>query len=423
MKLVKSIVKKCLIVIVLLAPLLVIGQEKEKFKPTFNWNVTAQIWMRHSELNEGSLVNNEATNNYFDVSLRRLRIPVTSQLTPKLFFYSILGGNNYNFKSKNFPINVLDLYVEYAFNKSFEVGAGKSGWQGLSRLNLSSTKTPMGFDTPLFSLTTVGKTDDIGRVLGFWVKGQTGKFDYRLSFGTPIAVTQAPTKGKVDFANNQPRIKTSSYVKYQFFENESNKSAYSTGTYLQAKKVFNIGAGFQYQENAMSDGDALLEETNLYDMKHWAVDSFLNLPLSNDGAITAYLGYYNYDFGKDYIRNIGANNPTSGGGSNFNGAGIAFPMIGTGTTWYTQLGYAFKKAKVFNSLMVIQPNVAIQSSNWDALNEQMTVYDFTVNFLVDGNQGRKISLGYQHRPEFDTENLKSKTYKGMFVIQYQISLK
>ena len=83
MKLVKSVVKKCLIVIVLLSSVLVIGQEKEKFKPTFNWNVTAQIWMRHSELNEGSLVNNEASSNYFDVSLRRLRIPVTSQLTKK----------------------------------------------------------------------------------------------------------------------------------------------------------------------------------------------------------------------------------------------------------------------------------------------------------------------------------------------------
>ncbi|ARV16478.1 porin [Polaribacter sp. SA4-12] len=422
MKLIKSIVKKCLVVIVLLSSLLVIGQEKEKFKPTINWNVTAQIWMRHSELNEGSLVNNEATSSYSDVSIRRLRIPVTSQLTPKLFFYSILGGNNYNFNSKNFQLNVLDLYVEYAFNKSFEVGVGKSGWQGLSRWNLCSTKTPMGFESPLFSLTTVGKTDDIGRVLGVWVKGQTGKLDYRLSLGTPIAVTQIPT-GNVDFANNRPRVKTSSYVKYQFFENESNKSAYSTGTYLQAKKVFNIGAGFQYQEKAMSDGDALLAGTNLYDMKHWAVDSFLNLPLNNDGAITAYLGYYDYNYGKDYIRNIGANNPATGGGSSFNGAGVAFPMIGTGTTWYTQFGYAFKKSNFLNCPMIIQPNIAIQTSNWDALNEQMTVYNFTVNFLMNGNHGRKISLGYQHRPVFDAATITQKEYKGMFVVQYQISLK
>ena len=80
--------------------------------------------------------------------------------------------------------------------------------------------------------------------------------------------------GEVNFANNKPRVKTSSYVKYQFFEHESNKSAYQIGTYMQSKKVFNIGAGFQYQEKAMSDNDAQLQGTNFYDMKHFAVDSF-----------------------------------------------------------------------------------------------------------------------------------------------------
>ena len=269
----------------------------------------------------------------------------------------------------------------------------------------------MGLDSPLFALNTVNKTDEIGRVLGVWAKGKVGKIDYRLSFGNPIAVTSVPSAG-VDFANNKPRVKTSSYVKYQFFEHESNKSAYQTGTYVQDKKVFNIGAGFQFQEKAMSDGDALLATTNLYDMKHWAVDSFLNLPLQNGGAITAYLGFYDYDFGKDYIRNVGANNPTSGGGSDFNGAGVAFPMIGTGTTWYTQFGYAFKKSKFLGYPMVIQPNIAVQSSNWDVLKEQMTVYDFTINFLMDGKHGRKLSLGYQHRPIFDATTLQQKNYKG-----------
>ena len=280
----------------------------------------------------------------------------------------------------------------------------------------------MGLDSPLFSLNTVNKTDDLGRMFGVWLKGQSGKFDYRLTFNRPFAVTNVPN-GKVDFANNRPRILTSSYVKYQFFEHESNKSAYATGTYMQSKKVFNIGAGFQYQEKAMSDGDALLSATNLYDMKHWAVDSFLNLPLNNNAAITAYLGYYNYDFGKDYVRNVGANNPTNGGGLDFNGAGVAFPMIGTGTTWYTQFGYAFKETKILGQPVVIQPNIAVQSSNFDALENTMNVYDFTVNFYVNGSHGNKLSLGYQHRPIFDSTTLKQKNYKGMAVLQYQISLK
>ena len=154
-----------------------------------------------------------------------------------------------------------------------------------------------------------------------------------------------------------------------------------------------------------------------------AVDSFLNLPLNNNAAITAYLGYYNYDFGKDYVRNVGANNPTNGGGLDYNGAGVAFPMIGTGTTWYTQFGYAFKETKILDQPVVIQPNIAVQSSNFDALENTMNVYDFTVNFYVNGSHGNKLSLGYQHRPIFDSTTLKQKNYKGMAVLQYQISLK
>jgi hypothetical protein len=413
---------KWLLFVLVFSSFMANGQEAKKYNPIIKWNLTSQIWLRYSDLNEGSMINNEVTNSFMDISIRRLRIPISSQVTPRIFIYSIFGGNNYNFKNKTFNLEVLDLYVEYTFAKAFEVGIGKSGWQGLNRWNIRSAKTLMGLDSPLFTLNSVEKNDDLGRLFGAWIKGQFGRLDYRIAFNRPFIITTAPN-GEVNFANNKPRVKTSSYVKYQFFEHESNKSAYQTGTYAQAKKVFNIGAGFQFQENATSDGDAVLASTTFYDMQHWAVDSFLNLPLANDDAITAYLGYYDYDFGKDYIRNVGANNPTTSGGVDFNGAGVAFPMIGTGTTWYMQFGYAFKATKLLSQSFVIQPNFAIQSSNWDALNDRMTVYDFTVNFLLNGKHNTKFSLGYQHRPIFDANTIQQKAYKGMAVLQYQISLK
>ncbi|WP_298534310.1 porin [uncultured Algibacter sp.] len=414
---------KLLFFLNLIIPCILLSQNKEEFKPTFKWNVTGQIWLRYSDLNEGSLINNEPVSNFTDVSLRRLRIPMSSQVTPKIFAYAILGGNNYNFKDKTFAIEVLDLYVEYSFAKFLEVGLGKSGWQGLNRWNIRSSKTMMGLDSPLFTLNSVEKNDDLGRLFGFWFKGQAGQFDYRLAFNRPFMVKNAPN-GEVNFANNKPRIKTSTYVKYQFFEHESNKSAYQTGTYLQTKKVFNIGVGYQFQPKAMSDGDASLPETTFYDMEHWAIDSFLNLPLANDDAITAYLGYYDYGFGENYIRNVGANNPTTGGsGTDFNGPGVAFPMIGTGTSWYMQFGYAFKQTQLINHAVVIQPNIAIQHSDWDALNDKMTVFDFTTNFLINGSHNNKISLGYQYRPIFDATTIGQKDYKGMAVLQYQISFK
>jgi len=408
--------------VVLCSSIISNAQEETKFKPEIKWNIRAQLWMRYSDLNDGSLIQNEPTSEFYDISIRRLRIPIYSQVTPKLFLYTILGGNNFNFKTKDISLEVLDLYAEYSFAKFFEVGLGKSGWQGLSRWNIRSNKTLMGLDSPLFPLNSVEKNDDIGRLFGAWIKGQAGKFDYRIAFNRPFFVSAIPN-GEVNFANNKPRVKTSTYVKYQFFEHESNKSAYQVGTYVQTKKVFNIGIGYQFQSKAMSDGDAMAATTNFYDMEHWAVDSFLNLPLSNDDAITAYLGYYDYDFGNKYIRNVGANNPTSGGGSDFNGAGVAFPMIGTGTTWYMQFGYAFKETKLLGDSYVIQPNMAIQTSNWDALNSQMTVYDFTVNFLMNGSHSNKVSIGYQHRPIFDAQTITKKEYKGMAVLQYQVSIK
>lgn len=414
--------KHWFLILILYSSIYSFTQEKQEHNPVIKWNIRAQLWMRYSDLNEGSFIQGEPTSEFYDISIRRLRIPISSQLTSKVFFYAMLGGNNFNFKKKDISLEVLDLYGEYAFNKAFTVGFGKSGWQGLSRWNIRSNKTLMGLDSPLFTLNSVEKNDDIGRLFGAWIKGQVGKFDYRLAFNRPFFVSTIPD-GAVNFANNKPRVKTSTYVKYQFFEHESNKSAYQVGTYVQHKKVFNVGAGYQFQEKAMSDGDAMLATTNFYDMQHWAVDSFLNLPLSNGDAITAYLGYYDYDFGKDYIRNVGANNPTSSGGTDFNGSGVAFPMIGTGTTWYLQFGYAFEETKLLGESYVIQPNIAIQTSNWDALNEQMTVYDFTINFLQDGKHNNKLSLGYQHRPIFDINALEVKNYKGMAVLQYQISLK
>ena len=411
-----------ILVLVVFFTCLTYGQEKETFKPEIKWNIRAQFWMRYSDLNTGSLIQGEPTSQFYDISIRRLRIPISSQVTPKIFLYAILGGNNFNFKNKDVALEVLDLYAEYSFADFFEVGFGKSGWQGLSRWNIRSNKTLMGLDSPLFTLNSVEKNDDIGRLFGAWIKGKAGKFDYRLAFNRPFLVSTIPD-GEVNFANSKPRIKTSTYVKYQFFEHESNKSAYQVGTYVQNKKVFNIGVGYQFQNRAMSDGDAQLSSTTFYDMQHWAIDSFLNLPMANNTAITAYLGYYDYDFGKDYIRNVGANNPTTGGGVDFNGAGVAFPMIGTGTTWYMQFGYAFKETKLLGESYVIQPNMAIQSSHWDALNDQMTVYDFTVNFLMNGDHSNKVSIGYQHRPIFDAQTITNKGYKGMAVLQYQVSLK
>ena len=150
-------------------------------------SVRMQLWARYMDTNPGTTINNEVANNVFDVSLRRLRMGISAQLTPKLYVYSLFGGNNMNSKSeKDFQFGVLDLYAEYEFAKEFSLGFGESGWEGLNRWNVRSSKSLMAIDAPLFSLLTVNKNDDIARGLGIWAKGQIHKFDYIISLDKSI---------------------------------------------------------------------------------------------------------------------------------------------------------------------------------------------------------------------------------------------
>ncbi len=385
-------------------------------------SVRMQLWTRYFDSNPGTTINGENVNNVFDVSVRRLRMGISAQITPKLYVYSLFGGNNLNSVSeKNFQFKVLDLYAEYEFAKEFTLGFGKSGWEGLSRWNVRSSKSLMAVDAPLFSLLTVNKNDDVARDLGLWAKGQLGKFDYILSIKNPVQFGVPAQEGIVDYALNRPRKRVSGYLKYEFLDNESNKTAYSggAGSYVGTKNIFNLGAGFMHQPKMTSQ--IVNEQEKFYDFNNWAVDLFYDVPLNKDKgtAITSYLGFYSTDFGPDYIRNVGANDITSGGTS-FNGSGNDFPMMGTGNTVFFQFGYLLPKAKNNNQF---QPNIAIQYSDFDLLADAMLVYDLGINCYFKGHSN-KLSLGYQNRPVFQDieEQLRVEQRKGMFVLQYQIEI-
>jgi hypothetical protein len=385
-------------------------------------SVRMQLWTRYFDTNPGTTINGENADNVFDVSVRRLRMGINAQLTPKLYVYSLFGGNNMNSVSeKDFQFKVLDLYAEYEFAKEFALGFGESGWEGLSRWNVRSSKSLMAVDAPLFSLLTVNKNDDGARGLGIWAKGQLGKFDYVLSIKNPVQFGVPAKVGKVDYALNKPRKRTSGYVKYEFLDNESNKSPYSggAGTYVGTKNILNLGAGFMHQPKMTSQ--IINDQEKFYDFNNWAVDLFYDAPLNKEKgtAITSYLGFYSTDFGPDYIRNVGSNDITSGGTS-FNGSGNDFPMMGTGNTVFFQFGYLLAKTK--NNLQ-LQPNIAVQYSDFDVLDDAMVVYDLGVNCYFKGHSN-KLSLGYQNRPVYQNINnqLKVDERKGMFVLQYQIEI-
>ncbi|WP_108868450.1 porin [Aquimarina aquimarini] len=385
--------------------------------------IRGQFWSRYTDMNPGTTINGENVSNKVDFSIRRLRVGVSAQLTPKIYVYSLFGGNNINLKNeKNFQFDILDFNVEYSFANTLAIGIGENSWDGLSRWTTRSSKTLMALDAPLFSLLTVNKNDDLARGLGIWLKGQVNKFDYVLSFKNPISFGVEAKEKVTDFALNNPRVRTSAHIKYQFLEHESNTSAYSggVGTYVGKKNVFNIGAGFLYQPKMTSSLVSGKEE--FYDFKNWATEIFVDKQLdkTKGNAITSYLGYFNTDFGPNYIRNLGANDFTSGGTS-FNGSGNDFPMMGTGNTVFFQLGYLFPKGK---HSYRIQPNIAIQYSNFEKLGEPVTVYDIGINMYIKGH-ANKLTLNYQNRPIYQPNisgQLKVDERKGQVVLQYQITI-
>ncbi|SFU39533.1 hypothetical protein SAMN05216480_102225 [Pustulibacterium marinum] len=398
----------------------------ETGKTYIKGSVRAMFWARYMDMNPGTTVNGELTDNGVDFSIRRIRINLKAQLTPKLFVYGLFGGNNVNIATeKEWRFGVLDLNAEYTFAPEFAIGIGKNAWEGLSRNLVRNSGTLMAVDAPLYSLLSVNKNDDVGRGFGIWAKGQIGKFDYVLSLKKPVKYGVVAQEGITDYALNNPRMRSSAYVKYEVLENESNQTAYSGGnsTYLGKKRLLNIGIGALYEPKMMSR----LEngEEQLYDFKNWAAEIFYDTPLNIEKAtaLTFYLGYYDTNFGKDYVRNVGANDYTDGGTS-FNGSGNDYPMNGTGNTWFLQFGYLLGKNMLGSTSYrgQLQPNIAIQHSNFDALADPVTVYDAGINWYFNGHSS-KLSLGYQSRPIFEEQSsgiISKKSRKGQVVLQYQV---
>ena len=111
---------KKLLLLSLFCPTLMWGQEylrknlNEEGSTYIKASLSATFWARYYEANPHTQINGTEVSRVTDFSVRRLRINVQGQLTPKLYVYGLFGGNNYNFTSKNEDrIGILDLYADY----------------------------------------------------------------------------------------------------------------------------------------------------------------------------------------------------------------------------------------------------------------------------------------------------------------------
>jgi len=386
-----------------------------------------QAWLRAADYNPGTTINGVEKSSGTDIGIRRYRIQLFGQLTDRVFAYSQFGENNFNnIADRKLGFFVHDAYGEYAIDKTrISAGIGISGWNGLSRYASSSVGNIMGIDLPLYQEATNDVTDQFGRKLSVFVKGKLGKLDYRVSMAQPMAIQKSAGYNAANgigtnsaFSANPPKMQYNAYVMYQFHDQESNMTPYSTGTYLGKKNVFNIGVGAIYQKDAMWHL-GVANDTISTNMLHLAADVYYDAPVGSKGqAISLYANVTHFDYGKNYIRNSGPMNPANGNNNTaiLNGAGNAFPMFGTGTAAYVQAGYKFKDNLIGETTLM--PYVSMQYGDYERLNDPITYYDAGVNWFLAG-QTSKFTIAYQNRPVFNTAG-NSIERKGAVVAQYQV---
>lgn len=382
-----------------------------------------QFWVRSTQNNPNSvdLAGNPSTNT-FDIGLRRSRVLMYAQVSPRFLILTHFGINNQTFVNggitggKKPQLFMHDAWTEYKVADQLYIGTGLHYWNGISRMSSASTLNFMTIDAPIFNWATIEATDQFARQFGIYAKGQIGKFDYRVALNKPFTsgglADELPDDGIArNVLNDNTAIQ--GYFAYQFFDKESNKLPFFVGTYMGSKKIFNIGAGFHYHPEATAVKKAGQTEAELKDISLFAVDAFLELPVGK-GGITAYSVFYNYNFGDNYLRNVGIMNITGATAGGL--GGNAQPTIGTGTISYTQAGYAFEK---FKNGAQFQPFAAFTYKNFEALNDPSTQFDFGANYFINAHHA-KITLQYSQRPIYAAGNLDGS--RGEIILQTHIWL-
>ena len=141
-------------------------------------------------------------------------------------------------------------------------------------------------------------------------------------------------------------------------------------------------------------------------------------------AVTAYAAFYPYQFGPNYLRPLGANNPADGVDrdlASFNGRGNIFPASGTGNTFLFQLGYLFPAMGQEGKKGQLQPYTMMQYSRFERLADPMLYYDIGLNWYLKGHT-TKFSLNVQNRPIFfeRMDGIRQEDRKLMVVLQFQV---
>jgi hypothetical protein len=429
-----------------------LDEKGSKFLRIITWH---QMWATHTINNDGTLdINGKSQKASTDFGIRRSRVLLQAQVSPRFMIVSHFGINNQSFAlgggagtlgsgasasgqgGKRPQLYIHDAWTEYAIlpNK-LHVGAGLHYWNGVSRLASNSTLNFMTLDAPIHNWFNIEATDQFARQMGIYAKGQIGKVDYRFALNKPFAFGV-----KNDAAITSPiatNVFTESwsgqgYVAYQFLDKENNTLPFFVGTYLGAKKVLNIGAGFYYHPKVTASRPTPTDSVITHDQSNFGADIFLDMPIkgTKNMAVNFYSSFTAHNFGPNYIRNIGILNQhpsvqTVGqnAGTSWAGGGNLQPTIGTGTIWYSQAGLLLPKLKNGTAFM---PYATYTLKNFERIGAMSGQFDAGVNYFVNGHNA-KVTLQYGNRPVYKApaagtiDPIRNGT-KGEFILQTHIFL-
>ncbi|GAA4359256.1 hypothetical protein GCM10023185_25720 [Hymenobacter saemangeumensis] len=433
--------KKILALALAALPLLAPAQTLKDGKLTLNTDGSRYVkltllnqgWARYNQSNTGTRLFGENKPHTFDLGIRRFRLQFFGQLTDRVFIYSQVGMNNFNYLSeRKAGFFVHDATGDYAVVKNhLSVGLGLSGWSGLARFASPSAGTILGVDAPLVEQATNDVTDQFLRKLSFYAKGKVSRLDYRLAVASPMAIQRsagynATVSRVASFSARPPQPQFLGYLQWQFRDQESNLTPYTVGTYLGKKRVLNVGAGFVAQPRAMWYRADNGRDTLSQAMSQLAVDLFYDAPVDTTRggpSVSFYATAIRFDFGPNYLRNLGVMNPAAGGtvpATILNGPGNALPLYGSGNVLYTQLGYKLRDNLLGETTLM--PYASYQLARYERLTDNLHYYDLGLNWLLAGHAA-KFTLSYQNRPVYQTlangDNV-VESRKSAVVLQYQV---
>lgn len=345
--------------------------------------------------------------------IRRARIRMYAELGDQLFIMANVGLNSLNAeglsptgKSKENSIKLMEMVIQYRLAPHFHLGAGLHFWNGISRLNSSSSMNSMTLDNNRGSISTMGMTNQLGMNLGVYGKGRFDKINYRLAIndaavntldgGRETVMKEGEEKYLGKALLNKGRYVYEGYFSYEFLDSESNLLPYFATTYLGAKSIFNIGAGFSIHPNGVAKNDAMVIKTK--NANHFAVDAFYDAPVGHSNAsLSVYTAYQYSQLGDAYSYST---------------------VVGNGSQYYAHLGYMIPKhikEGVSPYKNRIQPYVSYSHRAFKNLDEPAKELRFGGNWFVDGRNA-KLTIEYQKR----IGNIK--TQDDVFAIQAMIYL-